>query len=53
LHVTASAADGTAVSSSVAASGVVDEVDMTSGTPKLLIGPMAISLSDVAGVASI
>jgi flagellar basal-body rod modification protein FlgD len=52
LHVTAKASDGTTVTSAVSSKGVVSEVDMTSGTPKLLIGPMSVSLSDVAGVSN-
>jgi len=53
LHVTAKAADGTNVTSSVSSKGIVSEVDMTGGTPHLLIGPMPVSHSDVAGVAAI
>src|SRR5579871_3988284 len=52
LHVTATAADGTGVTSQVSSKGIVSEVDMTGGTPKLLIGPMPVSLSDVAGVSA-
>ena len=50
LHVTAKAADGSAVQSVVSSNGIVTEVDMTGGTPVLMIGPMPISLTDVAGV---
>jgi flagellar basal-body rod modification protein FlgD len=53
LHVTAKAPDGSAVTSSVSSKGVVSEVDMTGGTPQLLIGSMPVSLSDVAGVSVI
>lgn len=53
LHVTAASPGGATVTSTVSSTGVVNEVDMTSGTPRLLIGPMAISLSDVAGVSTI
>jgi flagellar basal-body rod modification protein FlgD len=53
LTVSAAAGDGTTVQNEVSTAGVVSEVDMTSGTPQLMIGPMEISLSDVAGVASL
>lgn len=53
LQVTAKAADGSAVQSVVSSKGIVTEVDMTSGTPVLMIGPMPISLTDVAGVSSV
>ena len=33
--------------------GIVSEVDMAGGTPHLLIGPMRVLLSDVAGVSTI
>jgi len=50
LTVTAKAADGSAVNSTVTTTGVVSEVDMTSGTPVLMVGPMPVNLADVAGV---
>jgi len=50
LTVTAKAADGSAVNSTVTTTGVVSEVDMTSGTPVLMVGPMAVNLADVSGV---
>jgi flagellar basal-body rod modification protein FlgD len=53
LHVAAKAADGTNVTGSVSSKGVVSEVDMTGGTPHLLVGTMPVSLSDVAGVSAI
>jgi flagellar basal-body rod modification protein FlgD len=53
LTVNAAAGDGTTVQNEVSTAGVVSEVDMTGGTPQLMIGPMEISLSDVAGVASL
>jgi hypothetical protein len=37
----------------VSTKGAVTEIDLTSGTPTLMIGPMPIKLSDVAGVSSI
>ena len=42
LTVSAAAADGSAVTTQVASAGVVSEVDMTGGTPQLMIGPMEI-----------
>lgn len=53
LTVTATEGDGTAVTSQVSSTGVVSEVDMTSGTPQLVIGPMEVSLTDVAAVQSL
>jgi flagellar basal-body rod modification protein FlgD len=53
LTVTAAAADGSAVTSAVSSTGVVSEVDMTSGTPQLLVGPMSVSLADVAAVQNL
>jgi hypothetical protein len=41
------------VNSTVTSTGVVSEVDMTSGTPVLMVGPMAVNLTDVAGVQSL
>jgi flagellar basal-body rod modification protein FlgD len=53
LSVAAAAADGSTVTSLVASTGTVTEVDMTSGTPQLMIGPMSISLGDIAAVQSL
>ncbi len=53
LTVSAAAADGSTVTSLVASTGTVTEVDMTSGTPQLMIGPMSISLGDVSAVQSL
>ena len=53
LSVSAKAADGSTVTSTVGTTGVVSEVDMTSGTPQLMIGPMSVSLSDIAGVQNL
>ena len=53
LTVAAKATDGSAVSSTVTTTGVVSEVDMTSGTPVLMVGPMSVNLADVAGVLDI
>jgi len=52
LKVIAKASDGSGVTSQVASAGVVSEIDMTSGTPQLLIGGMTVGLSDIAHVAN-
>ena len=46
LAITAKAADGTAVKSSIASRGVVSAIDMSSGTPELVVGSMVVPLSD-------
>ncbi|HTP78740.1 MAG TPA: flagellar hook capping FlgD N-terminal domain-containing protein [Rhizomicrobium sp.] len=51
LQVKSTAADGSTVTTAVASSGTVSEVDMTSGTPQLVIGSMEVPLSDIAGVS--
>ena len=48
LAVTAKASDGSAVTTQVASAGTVSEIDMTSGTPQLMIGNMEIGLGDIA-----
>jgi flagellar basal-body rod modification protein FlgD len=53
LTVSAKALDGAAVTSQVASAGLVSEIDMTSGTPQLLIGGMKIGLGDIANVANV
>ncbi len=50
LSAAAQAADGSTVTTSVSSSGKVSEVDMTSGTPQLVIGSMRIGLSGISGV---
>jgi flagellar basal-body rod modification protein FlgD len=45
LTVTATANDGTAITSSVASQGTVSEVDLTGTEPTLMIGPLGIPLS--------
>jgi flagellar basal-body rod modification protein FlgD len=52
LAVTATDANGTAITSSVASAGVVTQIDMTSGTPQLVIGNMEVGVSDIAAVAN-
>ncbi len=52
LTVTATAADGSAVTSNVSSQGVVSEIDMSSGTPKLVVNGMELGLSDIANVTN-
>jgi len=52
LAVTATAADGSAVTSSVASAGTVSQIDMTGGTPQLVIGNMEVALTDIAAIAN-
>ena len=52
LKITAKASDGTGVTAQVASAGVVSEIDMTSGTPQLLVSGMSVGLSDIAHVAN-
>jgi flagellar basal-body rod modification protein FlgD len=50
LAVTAAASDGSAVQTSVSSTGVVSEVNMSGSTPELIIGSMAVPISQVATV---
>ncbi len=52
LNVAATGGAGGTVTSSVASAGVVTQIDMTGGTPKLVIGSMEVNLSDIAAVAN-
>jgi flagellar basal-body rod modification protein FlgD len=52
LAVTANAADGSGVTTTIASAGVVSEIDMTSGTPQLVIGNMEVGLGSIANVAN-
>jgi flagellar basal-body rod modification protein FlgD len=52
LTVTANDTAGNAVTSSVASAGTVTQIDMTSGTPQLVIGNMEVGLADIAAVAN-
>jgi len=52
LTVTASASDGSAVTTSVASAGTVSQIDMTSGTPQLVIGNMEVAVTDIAAIAN-
>ena len=46
------AADGSAVTTAVASAGVVSQIDMTGGTPKLVVGTMEVGVADIAAVAN-
>jgi flagellar basal-body rod modification protein FlgD len=50
LTVTALANDGSAVQSAVASKGVVDEVNLTGTTPLLMVGPMAVPISQASAI---
>lgn len=52
LAVNAQAADGSAVQTAVASSGVVSEIDTSGSSPQLVVGLMEIPLADVAAVTS-
>jgi len=50
LSVTATDPSGNAITTTVASAGTVSQIDMTGGTPKLVVGNMEISPSDIAAV---
>jgi flagellar basal-body rod modification protein FlgD len=52
LSVSATASDGSAVSSTIASKAIVTAVDMSGTTPMLVLGAMEIPLSDVSLVGS-
>jgi flagellar basal-body rod modification protein FlgD len=52
LAVAAQALDGATVTTSVASAGAVTQIDMTGGTPQLVIGNMEVSLSDIAAITN-
>jgi flagellar basal-body rod modification protein FlgD len=52
LSVTATDPSGNAITSSVASAGTVSQIDMTGSTPKLVVGNMEISPSDIAAVGN-
>ena len=53
LAVNAQAAGGSGVTSTISSTGMVSEIDMSSGTPKLVVGGMELGLGDVANVGSV
>jgi len=52
LTVTAAAADGARVNTSVASAGLVGQIDMTAGTPRFVIGNMTAGLGEIAAVGN-
>jgi flagellar basal-body rod modification protein FlgD len=52
LTLTAKAADGSTVTSSVASAGIVSQIDMTGGVPQFVIGNMQVSLAEIAAVGN-
>ena len=50
LTVTPQSADGSTISTAVASSGVVSEVNLTGSEPLLMIGPMAVPMSQIAAL---
>jgi flagellar basal-body rod modification protein FlgD len=52
LTLTASDAAGTAITSSVASAGTVNQIDMTGAAPQFVIGSMAVGLGDIAAIAN-
>ena len=52
LAATAQDASATSVTTTVASTGVVSEVNMTGSAPQLMIGPMSVPLSSVALVGA-
>jgi flagellar basal-body rod modification protein FlgD len=50
LSVAAKDSGGADVTSSVASAGIVNQIDMTSGSPQLVIGSMEVPLSSIAAV---
>ncbi len=52
LAVAAQASDGSKITTSVASAGTVSQIDMTSGTPQLVIGNMEVPLSSIAAVTN-
>ena len=50
LAVTAAASNGSAVQTSVSSTGVVTEVNLSGSTPELMIGSMAVPISQVTTV---
>ena len=52
LTVTATDSNNNGVTSSVASAGTVTQIDMTASPPKLIVGNMEVSLSDIAAVTN-
>jgi len=52
LTVTAKDAAGNDVASTLASAGTVSQIDMTSGTPQLVIGNMEVGIADIAAIGN-
>ena len=52
LTVTAADSGSNKVTSSVASAGTISQIDMTSGTPKLVVGNMELGLGDIAALGN-
>jgi flagellar basal-body rod modification protein FlgD len=52
LTVTAADSASNKINSSVASAGTVSQIDMTSGTPKLVVGNMELGLGDIAALGN-
>jgi len=52
LSVTATDPSGNAITTSVASAGTVTQIDMTGSSPKLIVGNMELSPSDIAAVGN-
>jgi flagellar basal-body rod modification protein FlgD len=53
LGVNATGADGSSIQTAIATAGYVSEVDMSGDEPVLMIGPMAVKLSDITSIADL
>jgi flagellar basal-body rod modification protein FlgD len=53
LSVAGTAADGSTVTSAVASTGTVTQIDLSGSTPMLMIGNMEFPISDVSGIATL
>jgi flagellar basal-body rod modification protein FlgD len=52
LTVAAKDAAGNDITASVASAGLVGQIDMSGGTPRLVIGNMEVGIADIAAVAN-
>ena len=52
LNVAASDAGGNPITGTVSSSGQVSEINMSGGTPQLMIGPMSVGLSGISSVTN-
>jgi flagellar basal-body rod modification protein FlgD len=52
LTATATTTDGSTVTTSVASAGTVTQIDLSSGTPQLVVGNMELNLADITAIAN-